>query len=322
MENKNGDRMDSPSQVIDLVDMGVLFWRRRRVFAATFLVLLVLTVVATIVKQPTYSYTTTLDLGTITTDAGTQIQLIPAQTAQQMLTSTYIPTAIAEYAAKHPDELQRFRGLRVEVTGTDANAAVLLTCKAHEVHADVCMNVEEMAADAFIKTNSNQVAVRRANIQAKLASANLKLTAIKDPNVFGVQKLAAEKAIADAKSELAKLQDDLAEKLIRLSGLQPGRDIQITYIGLRPGEKLYEELFYAQEELRHTVHPKVMLASCRAMESHQIFTELERLADAMRASDQAWALNVLKSMVPEFNPGPSAERRKYSQWSPQLQVVK
>lgn len=215
MENRNGDRMDGPSQEIDLVDLGVLFWRRRRVIVATFLVLFVLTIVAAIIKQPTYSYTTTMDLGTMTTDAGVQIQLIPTQTAQQTLTSTYIPSAIAEYAAKHPDELQRLQGLRVEVTGKDADAAVLLVCKAHEAHADACINVEKMAADSFIKANSNQVAVRRANIQVELAAANLKLAAIKDPAVFGVQKLAAEKAIADAKSELAKLQSDLAVLKVR-----------------------------------------------------------------------------------------------------------
>jgi FlaA1/EpsC-like NDP-sugar epimerase len=115
---------------------------------------------------------------------------------------------------------------------------------------------------------------------------------------------------------------DLAEKLIRLSGLQPGRDIEIKYTGLRPGEKLHEELFYAQEELRHTVHPKVMLASCRAMESAQVFVGLTQLSSAMSAKDQDQALAELKSMVPEFNPALSAEQRKHRKRHPQLQVVK
>ena len=52
---------------------------------------------------------------------------------------------------------------------------------------------------------------------------------------------------------------DLAEKMIQLSGLQVGRDIEVVFTGLRPGEKLHEELFYAQEELRRTVPPNCCL---------------------------------------------------------------
>ena len=54
---------------------------------------------------------------------------------------------------------------------------------------------------------------------------------------------------------------DLAEKLIQLSGLRPYQDIQIVYTGLRPGEKMHEELFYTREELQGTTHPKLLLAS-------------------------------------------------------------
>src|SRR6185312_14912800 len=54
---------------------------------------------------------------------------------------------------------------------------------------------------------------------------------------------------------------DLAEKLIQLSGLRPYQDIQIVYTGLRPGEKMHEELFYTREELQGTTHPKLLLAN-------------------------------------------------------------
>jgi FlaA1/EpsC-like NDP-sugar epimerase len=52
----------------------------------------------------------------------------------------------------------------------------------------------------------------------------------------------------------------LAEQMIRLSGREPGSNIVIEYVGLRPGEKLYEELFYATEELVATCHPKIRVA--------------------------------------------------------------
>ncbi|MGB9430497.1 MAG: nucleoside-diphosphate sugar epimerase/dehydratase [Gammaproteobacteria bacterium] len=115
---------------------------------------------------------------------------------------------------------------------------------------------------------------------------------------------------------------ELAEKLIQLSGLQPGRDIDIAYTGLRPGEKLHEELFYAQEELRKTAHPKLLLAGCATVEPVQIDDGLKRLSEAMAERNQERALLELKLLVPEFQPGVSWEERKQRRIRPQLQVVK
>lgn len=115
---------------------------------------------------------------------------------------------------------------------------------------------------------------------------------------------------------------NLAEKLIQLSGLQPGRDIKIVYTGLRPGEKLHEELFYAQETLRTTVHPKLMLASGGTKEVAQISAGLEQLKEAIDEHKQEQALSVLRSLVPEFHHSVSLEERKRRQVHPHLQVVK
>jgi len=116
--------------------------------------------------------------------------------------------------------------------------------------------------------------------------------------------------------------NDLAEKMIQLSGLQPKRDIEIVYIGLRPGEKLHEELFYTREELRKTVHPKLLLVGCDASGQQQIFPGLKKLNEAIAAHDQDQALHQLKSLVPEFHHSVSAEERKKYGLKSRLQVVK
>lgn len=115
---------------------------------------------------------------------------------------------------------------------------------------------------------------------------------------------------------------ELAEKLIQLSGLQPERDIEITYTGLRPGEKLHEELFYAQEELRQTTHPKLMLAECCAVQAAQVHGGLEDLNQAIEAYDPKRALHALKSLVPEFNPGVSWDEREQLRGRTHLHAVK
>jgi len=95
---------------------------------------------------------------------------------------------------------------------------------------------------------------------------------------------------------------DLAEQMIRLSGLEPGIDIDITFTGLRPGEKMFEELFYEAEQLQPTVHAKIMLA--RATEvSWQAFThQKDVLAEACEQRDIAEVHRLLRLLVPEFKP--------------------
>jgi FlaA1/EpsC-like NDP-sugar epimerase len=115
---------------------------------------------------------------------------------------------------------------------------------------------------------------------------------------------------------------DLAEKLIQLSGLKPEQDIQIVYTGLRPGEKMHEELFYTQETLRQTVHPKLLLASGQAADPQQIRSGLKQLIEAMAANNQDRALQELKSLVPEFHSDLSSEERKQRSTRPRLQMVK
>jgi FlaA1/EpsC-like NDP-sugar epimerase len=95
---------------------------------------------------------------------------------------------------------------------------------------------------------------------------------------------------------------DLAEQMIRLSGLQPGRDIKIVYAGMRPGEKLHEELFYAREMRRSTKYPKLLLADNCSADWASFSSNLARLERALEARDLDATMKLLMLMVPEFTP--------------------
>ncbi|MCB0159674.1 MAG: polysaccharide biosynthesis protein, partial [Caldilineaceae bacterium] len=96
---------------------------------------------------------------------------------------------------------------------------------------------------------------------------------------------------------------DMAEALVRLSGLEVGRDIDIIYTGLRPGEKLYEELFVASEAYVKTAHGKVFMASNGAA---AVPTDLDAFIDALAASaqryDDAAIIRCLGALIPGYQP--------------------
>ncbi len=94
---------------------------------------------------------------------------------------------------------------------------------------------------------------------------------------------------------------DLAEQMIRLSGFQPGQDIEITYTGLRPGEKLFEEIFHEKEGLQPTSHPKVLLASSRQVDWPWIEEELHLLEQAAVLRNVEDLKTHLRNIVPEFH---------------------
>jgi FlaA1/EpsC-like NDP-sugar epimerase len=94
--------------------------------------------------------------------------------------------------------------------------------------------------------------------------------------------------------------DDLARQLIRLHGLEPGRDIDITYSGLRPGEKLYEEIFYNDETVTQTAVDGVMSAVEALPSWAELEGQIEALAAAATARDEARVVLLLNELVPEF----------------------
>jgi FlaA1/EpsC-like NDP-sugar epimerase len=91
----------------------------------------------------------------------------------------------------------------------------------------------------------------------------------------------------------------LAEQMIRLSGHEPGTDIAIEYVGLRPGEKLFEELFYASESLVATRHPKIQVARRgTGLTRAEIEQGLEALRRSAESADPAGMLGAFGCLLP------------------------
>lgn len=105
----------------------------------------------------------------------------------------------------------------------------------------------------------------------------------------------------------------LAEQMINLSGKVPGEDIEITYTGLRPGEKLYEELFHEQEALQSTAHQKILLARYREFDWQRLSAILDGMKQGCADYDEKKLRSLLKELVPEWSGDGAAtlpERRK------------
>lgn len=92
----------------------------------------------------------------------------------------------------------------------------------------------------------------------------------------------------------------LAEQLIRLAGKEPGEDISIVYTGLRPGEKLFEELFHEHEPYANTSHEKILLARHRQTDWSKLSAILHSAELAVKRYDTRRLYNILLQLVPEM----------------------
>jgi len=92
---------------------------------------------------------------------------------------------------------------------------------------------------------------------------------------------------------------DLAKKMVELSGLKLGKDIQIKYTGLRPGEKLYEELLATKENTLPTAHEKIMIAKVRFEEFNEVVVKMENLVESIN-KDKNQLVKIMKQIVPEY----------------------
>lgn len=93
----------------------------------------------------------------------------------------------------------------------------------------------------------------------------------------------------------------LAEQMIRLGGKIPGEDIEIVYTGLRPGEKLFEELFHEEENLRPTSQEKLLLANTRTLDWNWLMDRVTALEKACDAYDEERLPRLIAELVPELN---------------------
>jgi FlaA1/EpsC-like NDP-sugar epimerase len=95
---------------------------------------------------------------------------------------------------------------------------------------------------------------------------------------------------------------DLAKDLIALSGLEPGKDIQIVFTGLRPGEKLYEELITAEEGITVSKHKKIFVAKPDIVDMETLTRNIALLEELAENGDEGAIIRKFKEMVPAYQP--------------------
>lgn len=93
---------------------------------------------------------------------------------------------------------------------------------------------------------------------------------------------------------------DMAKKMIKLAGFIPGTEIEIVYTGLRPGEKLYEELLNIEEHTQPTHHEKIKVANVRTYDYKDVAADVEQLLLLVQKDDEVEIVKKMKKMVPEY----------------------
>lgn len=104
---------------------------------------------------------------------------------------------------------------------------------------------------------------------------------------------------------------DLARNMIRLSGYTPDVDIKIEYVGLRPGEKLYEELLQTVEETTKSEHDGILIAQPFNLEWEQVEHMLQDFGTVLNGNDDALVIERLKQYVPTYHPEESRAKKEY-----------
>jgi O-antigen biosynthesis protein WbqV len=101
---------------------------------------------------------------------------------------------------------------------------------------------------------------------------------------------------------------DLARQMIRLAGLRADRDVEIEFIGLRPGEKLHEELFHPAEPPMPTANPAIRLAAPRTADYAMLARSIDELEEHARLRRGDRVLELLERLVPEYRRNTPGQR--------------
>jgi FlaA1/EpsC-like NDP-sugar epimerase len=101
---------------------------------------------------------------------------------------------------------------------------------------------------------------------------------------------------------------DLAENMIRLSGKEPGRDVEVKFIGVRPGEKIHEELFAEGETWHPTTHSKILALDVHAVDRDWLDAELDGLAQLVEDGDTLGVVSRLREIVLHPRESPAGVR--------------
>ena len=95
---------------------------------------------------------------------------------------------------------------------------------------------------------------------------------------------------------------DLAKNMITLSGFRPGEDIDIVFTGVRPGEKLFEELRTGGEDIEPTVHPKIMIWKHNPVPWDRVTASYDQLEQLENSLDRRKIIDTIRDLVPEYEP--------------------
>jgi FlaA1/EpsC-like NDP-sugar epimerase len=95
---------------------------------------------------------------------------------------------------------------------------------------------------------------------------------------------------------------DLARDMITLSGLEPDKDITIVFTGLRPGEKMYEELLTEGEEITSTLHEKIKVAGAEKIEWQVLMEKVDNMLESLKDGFSQTTIETVRDIVPEFQP--------------------
>lgn len=267
----------------DLIDVGVVLWRRRTLVVVIFLVIQLIGAGAAFFVTPTYTYFATLSLGTVVANDGSRFQIIVPATALQALKAVYIPTAISSVAADRPDMSGQVRALNVEANASTDSNAVVLSCATKEKYADNCVAVEKLAMSLFIQDNSGVITIAKAGLQTQLVSEINKLKALQNPAEMTIKRLAAEESVSAAKNALASLNAKAGELSINIEKLK-------TSMSLYQAEQVELEKHIASSEQNSTDAAKHAATPTDALANLLLNSELQRSLD--RLSDVKQKLNV------------------------------